>query len=178
MIELFVWGGLYDVNNEPIFWSGSTDGYNDFVAYSYSLKLINKHGQLSDPSSGTSYSTPQIAGAIAKIQSFTGNFDRDYAYNLLQTHSVEVRGAGNRPGPDGKTQVLFDGRGAHGYIKYKELAEEFVNINEKIIKHPDVDMTLEVVYSTDKSSNNFIRGFVRYIYVEGTRYSVFKEITL
>ena len=133
--------GIYD---------GFSIGSNDFMAYGLNVNITTKSGGWTWWTSGPSYAAPQITAAIAKIMSYTGNYDRDFSFDLLKKHSVEIE--------------YFKDLGGNGYIDYLALARELVDIEIQYIKHPELDVVFEVVFSRDKASKKFLRGFVRYVY--------------
>ena len=157
---------------EKEFAQGSSWGFNDFMAYKKYVNVLSKDGAMYWQSNGTSFSAPQITAAIAKIMSYTGNYDRDYSYNLLKKHALPLVGKES----DFSGNVSDAG---YGYIDFKSLAEEFVTIHTKNVQHPDNEnIVYQIVYSTDKASGNFYKGFIRYVFVNGTRFSLYKELEI
>ena len=112
---------------------------------------------------GTSSSAPQITATIAKILSFDDSYNYESVYSLLKKHAIYIP----------------DNRAGHGYIDFKSLVEEFVTIKTKFVSHPDNEnLVYEFIWSEDKTSGAFARGFIRHVYLDGVRFSVFKEFQL
>ena len=151
------------------FSSNSSYGHNDFVTFDTNINLLGKTGLPINNTNyfaveliGTSFSAPQITATIAKILSFDDSYNKESVYSLLKKHAK------------------FTGDNAgHGYINFKSLAEEFITIKTKFVSHPDNEnLVYEFIWSEDKTSGVFARGFIRYMYLDGVRFSVFKEFQL
>ena len=149
--------------------SNTSYAHNDFVAFDTNINLLGKQGLLINNFNysiaelvGTSFSTPQITATIAKILSFDDSYNKESVYTLLKKHA----------------KFIGDNAG-HGYIDYKSLVEEFVTIKTKFVSHPDNEnLVYEFIWSEDKTSGEFARGFIRHVYVDSVRLSVFKEFQL
>jgi hypothetical protein len=152
-------GGM---ENDKTVWSNTSWGHNDFMSYSFYVPIQFKDGSLYEINSGTSYAAPIITGAIAKIMSYTGNYDRDHAYNLLQKHSVAISGST---------------KAGHGWVNFKTLAEEFVTFHEKVITHPyNENIKYKIFYSTDNANTDVYRSMLRSIEVNGVEYSIHEHL--
>ena len=151
-------GGL---NYDKTIWWSSSYGENDFMSYAFYVTGVGKTGEMIEYLSGTSFAAPVVTAAIAKIMSYTGNYSREYAYNLLKKHAVD----------------LGDSSAGHGYVNYQTLAEEFVTFHTIIIDHPENEaIKYELFYSKDKATGEVCRAVLRYVYVDGIKYSVHEEI--
>ena len=151
------------IESDLNFSSNSSYAHNDFVAFDTDLNLLDKTGSRHlYKLVGTSYSAPQITATIAKILSFDDSYNKESVYTLLKKHA----------------KFIGDNAG-HGYIDYKSLVEEFVTIKTKFVSHPDNEnLIYEFIWSEDKTSGAFARGFIRHVYLDGVRFSVFKEFQL
>ena len=157
------------IESDLNFSSNSSYAHNDFATFDTNLNLLSKAGLLinytnyeASDLTGTSFSAPQITATIAKILSFDDSYNKESVYTLLKKHA----------------KFIGDNAG-HGYIDYKSLVEEFVTIKTKFVSHPDNEnLVYEFIWSEDKTSGAFARGFIRHVYLDGVRFSVFKEFQL
>ncbi|RAP29332.1 hypothetical protein DID78_03865 [Candidatus Marinamargulisbacteria bacterium SCGC AG-343-D04] len=132
--------------NKDRLWEHSSSGNTDFVAY-VDVLLIDENEIGFKGKQGTSYSAAIISGAIAKIMSYTGDFSKEYSYNLLKKYAVKIDGAGDRDG--------------YGYIDFKALVEEFLIFEDKFITHPDnPDLAYHFVVVKEAVSPHKVVDFV------------------
>ncbi len=140
-------------------WSRSSWGAVDFVSYASDV-LIG--GPLAY-GSGTSFSTPIITSAISKIMSYSGNYTRAYAYDLLARYAQDLQDPLNRDGL--------------GVIDFKGLSEEFVSFSTYLLSFPQYpQLHLSFMVATDRHRDTVTRAELQYLYLNQTRYSIHRVL--
>ena len=115
--------------------------------------------------SGTSFSSPIIAGVAAKLKGYDNSYTQDDFESLLSAHSEPY---------DGLTLQ-------YGRVKADELTAVFL---EKTIRYIEAvyesgeSVILEFHIFTDRSSNEVVSVIQKYYYANGIRYSVFQEVNI
>ncbi|MDC0036823.1 S8/S53 family peptidase [bacterium] len=152
-------------------WSGSTWGFNDFMAPANGvLGAIDQRSQQENTlllrlhtdytvSSGTSFASPIITGVLAKMKSYDNTKSNAELKALLVKHAIDMPGD----------------KDGYGRINYKGLAEEFVSFSEYNVINED-GIQFNLLVAKDKATGQVARAVLRYIYVDGAKFSIHQDI--
>ncbi|RAP34984.1 hypothetical protein DID80_06965 [Candidatus Marinamargulisbacteria bacterium SCGC AAA071-K20] len=138
----------------------------DFCAYGgniYSLDLDNSFRRLT----GTSMSSPLIAGAISRLLAYNNTLSKEQLYNLLADYSIQLSGS-----EGGKT--------VNGRIDFEALSKVNATTKETSVEVTIGSEKYVLVFdgSKDISTGQDYRLSLKYLNKEGQQYSIHQEIDL
>ncbi len=163
-------GGL---STDGDIWRNSSFGFNDFMAPADHVagaidqrhKYQTRHRSVLtldynyNVNSGTSFAAPIITGVLAKMKSYDNTQTNAELKALLIKHAIDM--SGDKDG--------------YGRINYKSLAEEFVSFHEYNVVN-DEGIQFNILVSKDKATGQVARAVLRYIYIDGAKFSIHEDI--